>query len=167
MTDTQGTYGRPYTERARRAQRVATDLHVATYRLSGGRLTATLFGLPMLLLSTWGRKSGHLRVAPLLYLPFGDTIVLVASNGGAPRSPTWYLNLLANPRALIQIGALRSEVTAEPVASGDRARYWPRLLEVYPPYAMYQRRTDREIPLLVLRPRDMAIFAQMPDAFRE
>lgn len=154
MTDIRGTYGRPYTERARRAQRVATDLHVATYQLSNGRLTSTLFGLPMLLLSTWGRKTGQLRIAPLLYLAFDETIVLVGSNGGAPRSPTWYLNLLDNPHVLVQIGAQRSEAIAEPVPAAERERYWPRLLEVYPPYATYQQRTDREIPLvrLALRP---------------
>ncbi|MBC8163181.1 MAG: nitroreductase family deazaflavin-dependent oxidoreductase [Roseiflexaceae bacterium] len=149
-----GSYGRPYPRSAARAQRLVTDLHLAAYRLSGGRLGGTLLGMPMLLLSTWGRKTGLLRTAPLLYLPAEGALVLVASNGGAQRSPTWFYNLEANPHALVQVGPARGEVISALASETQRARLWPQLLDVYAGYASYQARTDRQIPVVLLYPQD-------------
>jgi F420H(2)-dependent quinone reductase len=106
MTDDIGTYGRPYPRPVARRQSLLTTLHTVVYQLSGGRIGATLLGMPMLLLTTWGRRTGKLRTTPLLYLPVDDVFVLVASNGGARRHPTWWFNLQANPEALVQIGPL-------------------------------------------------------------
>jgi len=161
-----GTYGRPYPPQAARSQRLVTDLHLLAYRLSGGRIGGTLVGMPMLLLSTWGRKSGKLRTAPLLYLPVDGALVLVASNGGAARSPTWFYNLAANPRALAQVGPVRGEVHATVATASERARLWPLLLQVYPTYDSYQARTDREIPVVLLHPRDSALLRHIPPRYR-
>ncbi|HWQ12601.1 MAG TPA: nitroreductase/quinone reductase family protein [Roseiflexaceae bacterium] len=157
-----GTYGRPYPRRAARWQRVLTTIHTLAYRLSGGRLGATLLGMPMLLLTTRGRRTGRLRTAPLLYLPVDDVFVLVASNGGARVHPTWWFNLQASPEALVQIGPVRGRVHARGATAAERQRFWPLLLQLYPPYARYQARTDREIPLVVLQPRDAALYDAVP-----
>lgn len=161
-----GTYGHPYPVQAARRQRLVTDLHLMVYRLSGGRIGGTLVGMPMLLLSTWGRKTGKLRSAPLLYLPVDGNLVLVASNGGAARSPTWFYNLTANPSALAQVGPVRGEVHATVATAEARAHLWPLLLEVYPGYDNYQARTDREIPVVLLHPRDSVLLQHVPPRYR-
>ncbi len=166
MRTSSGTYGRPYPRRAARWQSVLTTTHTLAYRLSGGRLGTTLLGMPMLLLTTVGRRTGRLRTAPLLYLPVDGVFVLVASNGGARVSPTWWFNLQANPEALVQIGPARGLARATTATPDERRRYWPLLLQLYPPYARYQARTDREIPLVLLHPRDAALAEAVPERFR-
>jgi deazaflavin-dependent oxidoreductase (nitroreductase family) len=84
-----------------------------------------------------------------MYVP-GEEPVLVASNGGSPSHPAWYLNLLADPRAAIDVDGERCEVIARPVSGEERKRLWPRAVEIYPAYAYYQRRTARELPVVVL-----------------
>jgi deazaflavin-dependent oxidoreductase (nitroreductase family) len=158
MTGASATFGRPYPRHVARRQRLLTTIHMFVYRLSGGRIGATLLGMPMLLLTTWGRRTGKLRTAPLLYLPVDDVFVLVASNGGAKQHPTWWFNLQAHPEALVQIGPVRGRVQAVPATPPERRRFWPLLLQVYPAYAQYQARTDREIPLLVFQPIDMELY---------
>jgi F420H(2)-dependent quinone reductase len=167
VMDSAGTYGRPYPRRLARRQRLLTTLHTLAYQLSSGRVGATLLGMPMLLLTTWGRRTGRLRTTPLLYLPVDDVFVLVASNGGARRHPTWWFNLQANPQALIQIGPVRGRVNAVPATRAERQRFWPLLLCVYPPYTRYQARTDREIPLLVLHPIDMELYRFVPPRYQQ
>lgn len=167
MIDSPGAYGRPYPRSVARRQRVLTTLHTLAYQLSGGRIGATLLGMPMLLLTTWGRRTGKLRTAPLLYLPVDDVFVLVASNGGAQRHPTWWFNLRANPDALIQIGPVRGRVHAVPATHAERHRFWPLLLRVYPPYTRYQARTDREIPLVVLHPVDTELYRYVPRRYQQ
>lgn len=157
MRPAPGTFGRPYPRSAARRQAIVTTIHTLAYRLSGGRLGVTVLGMPILLLTTRGRRSGKLRTAPLLFLPVDDTLVLVASNGGARRSPTWWYNLQAYPEALVQIGPVRGRVLAADAAPAQRRRLWPLLLQVYPPYDRYQARTDREIPLVLLRPLDTGL----------
>jgi deazaflavin-dependent oxidoreductase (nitroreductase family) len=167
MIDSAGIYGRPYPRSVARHQRLLTTLHILAYQLSGGRIGATLLGMPMLLLTTWGRRSGRLRTAPLLYLPVDNVFVLVASNGGARRHTTWWFNLRANPEALVQIGAARGRAHAAPATQAERQRFWPLLLRVYPPYARYQARTDREIPLVVLRPIDTELYRYVPRRYQQ
>jgi F420H(2)-dependent quinone reductase len=166
MMNQPATYGRPYPREVARRQQWLTTLHTLVYQLSGGRLGATLLGMPMLLLTTRGRRTGRLRTAPLLYLPVDDSFVLVASNGGAQRNPTWWWNLQAYPEALVQIGPLRGRVLARQADPGERERLWPALLQVYPPYARYQARTDRPIPLLLLRPIDTDLYHAVPARYR-
>jgi F420H(2)-dependent quinone reductase len=161
-----GTFGRRYTRRDARLQKIVTDIHIALYRLSGGRIGGTLLQMPMLLLTTWGRKTGKLRSAPLLYLPIDGEFVLVASNGGAQKHPTWYLNLEARPEAIVQIGPVRERAQARTASETERARYWPLLLRIYPTYAEYQRKTDRPIPLVVLTPTSDALQRYVPRTYR-
>ncbi len=162
MPDQPVTFGRPYPRRVAWWQGMLTKTHTIVYRLSDGRLGATLLGMPMLLLTTVGRRSGKLRTTPLLYLPVDDVFVLVASNGGALRHPTWWFNLQGRPEALVQIGPARGRVRAVPVSPAERRRFWPLLLQVYSPYARYQARTDREIPLIVLHPLDTELYRSVP-----
>jgi deazaflavin-dependent oxidoreductase (nitroreductase family) len=106
----------------------------------------------VLLLTTTGRRSGKRRTAPLGYFESDDAYVITASNGGSPRQPAWYYNLRADPSATIQVGKSVIEVHAEEATGEDRDRLWARLVEVAPTYRMYGSRTNRRIPMFVLRP---------------
>src|SRR6266508_3131302 len=167
MTGQSATFGRPYPRQVAWRQGLLTKTHTLVDRLSGGRLGATLLGMPMLLLTTWGRRSGKLRTTPLLYIPVNDMFVLVASNGGALHHPTWWFNLQAHPDALVQIGPTRGRVQAVPVSPDERRRFWPLLLQIYPPYARYQARTDRGIPLIALHPIDTDLYQFVPARYRQ
>ena len=129
---------------------VFSALHRLVYEASGGRVGANLVRMPVLLLTTTGRSSGTRRTVPLTYLEDGDDLVLVASYGGSPTHPAWYLNLEANPEVEVQIGRERRPMRARRATPEERARLWPRVVEAYHGYAGYQRRTRREIPLVVL-----------------
>jgi deazaflavin-dependent oxidoreductase (nitroreductase family) len=134
-----------------------TAQHVRVYKLTRGRIWGTFPGypeVPIALIDHVGRKSGERRTTPLIYMPDGDDVVLVASNGGAPKTPAWCGNLLAAPETTVQIGGERRPVVAALAEGDERARLWPKVVEMYPPYGEYQKRTDREIPVLVLRRRE-------------
>jgi deazaflavin-dependent oxidoreductase (nitroreductase family) len=113
-----------------------------------------MFGGPVLLLNTTGRKSGQRRTNPLLYVRDGEDFVLIASNGGAPKHPAWYLNLMATPDATVEVGDREFRVRAQEADGEEKARLWQKMVEMYPAYDSYQKKTEREIPLLVLHPRD-------------
>ena len=106
--------------------------------------------LPTLLLTTIGRKSGQPRILPLLYVRVGDGFVIVASKGGAPQHPAWYLNLVETPACEIQVGKEHYRVNARVSEGEERAVLWKKMAELYPPYDDYQAGTDREIPVVVL-----------------
>lgn len=106
----------------------------------------------MLLLNTTGRKSGQRRTTPLLYLRDGEDFVVIASNGGAPKHPAWYFNLKANPETTVELGDREVRVRAEEASSEEKARLWPKVVEMYSGYEGYRRKTDREIPLIFLHP---------------
>ena len=106
-----------------------------------------------LLLTTIGRKSGQPRTTPLLYLKDGDNVLLAASKGGMPHHPLWYLNLQANPKVEVEIGSKKIPMVARQASAEEKGRLWPRLVALYPAYAAYQTRTDRDIPVLILTPR--------------
>ena len=125
----------------------------AVYRATGGRLVGKVGNAGVLLLTTTGRRSGKSRIVPLLYVPDGDTFVIVASQGGHDTSPAWALNLRANPAATIQVGKRITNVHAEELTGDARARLWTSLVAVYPDYEEYRSRTDREFPVIALRPR--------------
>jgi F420H(2)-dependent quinone reductase len=141
--------------RARNAiGRGAGKLHSSIYRASDGHVWGKMFGAPVLLLSTTGRKSGQRRTTPLVYTMDGDDFVLIASNGGAPKHPAWYLNLMANPDATVEVGDREARVRAEEAHQYEKARLWQKMVEVYSGYDGYQRKTEREIPVIVLHPLD-------------
>jgi deazaflavin-dependent oxidoreductase (nitroreductase family) len=137
-----------------RAFDVGTQGHVLAYRASQGLVGHRVPGLPpMLLLDHVGAKSGKHRTLPLVYVRVGDEVVLVASKGGAPRNPAWFHNLKANPDTTVQIGGHKRQVHARVATAAERARLWPKVVDAYGGYASYQRRTEREIPLILLDPR--------------
>ena len=133
--------------------RFVYPLHRWLYRTTGGRIGHRTRQGPVLLLTTVGRKSGQPRTTPLLYMADGDDVVVVASNGGRPQTPAWWHNLRAQPEAEVQVGPRRMSVAAELAGPEERARLWPRLTGFYGGWAHYQTLTDREIPVVVLRPR--------------
>jgi F420H(2)-dependent quinone reductase len=133
------------------AQRAATKLHSFVYRATNGRLGGRLAGGPVLLLTTTGRRSGEERTVPLLYLRDGERFVVVGSNGGTASHPAWWLNLKANPEATVEIGRRKLRVRAEQAIQRDKERLWPRLVEMYGGYESYRERTNREIPVVLLR----------------
>jgi deazaflavin-dependent oxidoreductase (nitroreductase family) len=130
-----------------------TGLNNVLYRASGGRLFGSFDGNPVLLLHHVGRRSGEERVTPLLYLPDGDDVVIVASMGGTPKHPAWFHNLTDRPETEIELGRERRAVRARVAGPEERARLWPRLVERYPGFDAYQHRTRREIPVVILAPR--------------
>ena len=128
--------------------------HVLVYRASHGVIGHRIpGGAPMLLLDHVGAKSGKRRTTPLVYGRDGQNIVLVASKGGHPRHPAWYHNLLANPDTTIQVGSSRSQVHARVAEGDERTRLWQLMVGIYSGYDGYRRRTEREIPVVVLEPR--------------
>jgi F420H(2)-dependent quinone reductase len=144
--------GRDFSGLARMALRVLGGIHERIYRATDGAIGGRLVGSPVLLLTTVGRKTGEDRTAPLLYLEDGGRLVVVASMGGAPRHPAWYLNLVASGEARVRVGDRTLRVKAEEARDEEKSRLWARLVEMYPPYESYQRRTEREIPVVLLRP---------------
>ncbi len=132
-------------------KRIGSALNRWAYRLSNGRITGSYQGVPILLLTTTGRKSNKPRTWPLLFFRDEDRYILIASNGGADYHPAWLLNLRANPHATIEIGRNRMEVTAEEATGDERDRLWRVASQAYPSYERYQSRTSREIPVVVLR----------------
>lgn len=141
-------------ERAMRlGLRLAGALHRAVYRLSGGRLAGSVRGgLPTLLLTTTGRRSGLPRTWPLGYLTEGESLIVVASALGLPNHPAWYLNLRDDPAVAVQTGDRTRPMRAETATGAERARPWGRVVAAYPFFADYQARTERQIPVVVLCP---------------
>jgi F420H(2)-dependent quinone reductase len=128
--------------------------HIWIYRATNGLIGHRVPGSPpMLLLDHVGARSGTRRTSPLVYARDGANVVLVASKGGFPKNPAWFHNLKANPDTTIQIGRERSNVRARVATAEERGHLWPLVVGVYGGYEDYQRRTEREIPLVVLEPR--------------
>jgi deazaflavin-dependent oxidoreductase (nitroreductase family) len=123
--------------------------HNALYRWTGGKFGGHVGKAPVLLLTVAGRKTGKRRTTPLLYGTSGDGLVVIASMGGAPKSPGWYFNL-QNAEADVQIGREHRRVRARDAEGEERERLWAKANEVWPHYAEYAQKTDREIPVVVL-----------------
>ena len=138
----------------RAGQRFFTGLHARVYRLSGGRIGSHMGPVENVLLTTTGRRTGRSRTTPLGVLADGDRLVLVASNGGAPRHPDWYLNLTAHPEVTVQRGAHVLRMRARTATPQERDVLWPRVVGRYAGYARYQRNATREIPLVICEPVD-------------
>ena len=132
--------------------KLMTGSHILLYRLTQGVVGGLVAGVPNLLLTTIGRKSGRRHTVPLLCLPDGADLIVVASYGGAPEEPQWCKNLRANPQAWVTLGTHHWEVFAEESSASLKQKMWPVFCRYYPGYTTYQGRTDRVIPLMVLRP---------------
>ncbi|MBF0277142.1 MAG: nitroreductase family deazaflavin-dependent oxidoreductase [SAR324 cluster bacterium] len=106
--------------------------------------------IPTLLLTTTGRRSGKPVLLPLIYGETGNSYVVIASKGGAPQHPAWYLNLTAHPEVTLQVAADRFQGNARTVSGAERTKLWEQMVDLYPPYTDYQNKTDREIPVVVI-----------------
>jgi F420H(2)-dependent quinone reductase len=129
---------------------------VEEYERSGGQRASTLrdTGLPIIIVTTRGQRSGKLRKTPLMKVEHDGEYALVASMGGAPRNPVWYHNLKADPQAvMVQDGPEPFDVDVREVGGDERAVWWQRAVDAFPPYADYERRTERQIPVFVARRR--------------
>lgn len=129
----------------------------ALMRLSGGRLTApgVMAGLPVVMLTTRGARSGRPRTVPVVAFPDGDKFVLIASHWGRARHPAWYYNLCANPEATLAVEGRERIYIARETAGDEREAYWQKAVEIYVGYAVYKLRAgNRQIPVMVLSPRD-------------
>jgi deazaflavin-dependent oxidoreductase (nitroreductase family) len=128
-------------------------LHPRIYRWSGGRIGGRVLGLPVLLLTTTGRRTSKPRTIALTYLPKGESCVVIASYVGEPRHPAWYLNLQKSPQAEIRIGSRCIPVLAREATGEERSQLWDEAVSKLGDYAEYQKRTERRIPVVVLDPR--------------
>ena len=140
------------TVRRNRAMELAWTAHRWLYRLSGGRIGATLGALPVLMLTTKGRKTGELRAVLLTYVADGDRDAVFASHAGEEREPPWWLNLRAAREAEIQVDGRTVQVRAREAEGEERTRLWERATSAEPNYAEYQKRTTRRIAVVVLEP---------------
>ncbi len=127
---------------------------VELYETSGGTQGTTLreTGLPVVIITNRGARSGKLRKTPVMRVEHGGRYAAVASRGGAPTNPVWYYNLRADPQVELQDGPRKQDMTAREVTGEERAEWWERAVAAYPPYAEYQQRTTRQIPVFVLEP---------------
>ncbi len=127
---------------------------VELYESSGGTEGTTLqdTGLPVILLTTRCARSGKIRKTPLMRVEHDGEYALVASKGGAPEHPVWYHNVKADPHVELRDRTVKQDMTAREVTGEEKARWWERAVAAFPPYADYQKKTDREIPVFVLTP---------------
>lgn len=139
-------------------KKLFTTSHVKLYQLSGGRLGNKMRGFNVLLLETTGRKTGKKHTTPLGYFSHPEGYVIVASNSGEAGHPAWYFNLTKEPRARIQVLDRVMPVTAEVLTGNARAQTWQQVVTSSPLYADYEKRTTREIPLVLLKPCPTARF---------
>jgi len=130
--------------------RILGGVHRRIYRLTGGKVGGRLGKLPVLLLTTSGRKSGRPRTQPLVYTQVGDGYAVIASKGGAPQHPLWYLNLREDPFATVTVGRETLKVRARDAEGDERKRLWRTLADLYPGYERYAQKTSRRIPVVVL-----------------
>jgi len=131
--------------------KIFTGMHKAVFNLSGGRVAGKAFGMPVVHLTTTGRKSGQPRTT-MLTTPVHDTdsVVLVASYGGDDRDPAWFLNLRDNPKVQVTMNGTTRDMTARIATAAEKADLWPKVVKAYKGYAGYQEKTDRDIPLVIV-----------------
>src|SRR5271165_4807106 len=124
------------------------------YAESGGTDAADMKGMPIILLTTVGAKTGKLRKSPLMRVEHNGEYAVVASLGGAPKNPVWYYNLTASPHVELQDGPVKKDYQAREVHDSERSAWWERAVAAWPDYAEYQKKTTRTIPVFVLSPID-------------
>ena len=122
------------------------------YAESGGTEAGDMKGMPIILLTTVGARTGKLRKTPLMRVEHDGEYAIVASLGGAPKNPVWYNNVAKNPRVELQDGGVKHDYDAREVFGDEKAAWWERAVTAYPDYADYQKNTDRQIPVFVLTP---------------
>ena len=125
---------------------------VEEFRANDGKVGGPFDGAPLLLLHTIGKRTGKERVHPLMYQQRGNDYVIFASKGGAPEHPDWYYNLLANPEASVEVGNKTQSVRAYVADDNEREPLWEKQKQDYPGFADYERKTDRQIPVIILEP---------------
>src|SRR5947209_9836783 len=125
---------------------------VQEYESSGGTRGTMLRGVPVIVITSVGSRSGKLRKNPVMRVEHDGVYAAVASKGGTPENPAWYRNLVEHPLVELQDGASKSDYTVREASGDERAVWWQRAVEVWPDYATYQTKTDRQIPVLVLEP---------------
>jgi len=125
---------------------------VALYEGSGGTKGTTMRGMPVVIITSIGATTGKIRKIPLMRVEHDGSYAAVASQGGAPKHPTWYFNLVADPRVEVQDGPVKQQMLAREVSGEEKAQWWERAVAAFPDYADYQEKADREIPLFVLDP---------------
>ena len=126
---------------------------IEDFRASRSKNGVPLDGRPMLLLTTTGAKSGQRRTTPVMYIPDGDRVLVIASNAGAPSHPDWYRNLVAHPEVTFEVGSETFDGTAVVAEGSERQRLWTRIVELYPFFADHQAKITRQIPVVVLERR--------------
>ena len=126
---------------------------VELYESSGGTKGTTMRGLPVIVITSRGARSGKVRKTPVMRVEHDGKYAAVASQGGAPKHPVWYFNLVTHPQVEVQDGPLKQDMTARELTGAEKAVWWERAVAAFPNYAGYQERTDREIPVFVLEPR--------------
>lgn len=146
------TLGRPPRSPDEMDFTIRGDSHVQAYRETGGERGYIWNNATTLLLTTKDRKSGEAKTVPLIFVADGDDYVIIASLGGAPKHPVWYLNLEANPRVTLQVKDKVFEADARTAQSPERERLWGKAVEAWPQYDDYQAKTSRQIPVVVLSP---------------
>jgi deazaflavin-dependent oxidoreductase (nitroreductase family) len=134
----------------RAVQKVVTKGHEVVVKATGGRVGGRIAGMDVLVLHTVGRKSGLPRTTPLTYMNDDENLILVASNGGARNHPTWFLNLTAEPNVEVERKGKKEKWTARRATKEEKERLWPKITSTYKGYASYQKRTDRDIPVVIL-----------------
>jgi deazaflavin-dependent oxidoreductase (nitroreductase family) len=127
---------------------------VETYEGSGGTRGTTMQGMPVVILTTRGAKTGKIRKTPLMRVENNGEYAVVASLGGAPKHPVWYYNLKAHPEVELQDGPTKQDMVAREITGDEKARWWKTAVAAFPPYEGYQKKTDREIPVFVLTPKE-------------
>lgn len=139
--------------------RIMSKVNTAVYRATGGLIgskwrvgSAFPRGVPVCLFTSTGRKSKQPRTTPLLYLPDGDRVIVVASQGGMPRHPAWYLNITSDPEVTVQVKRQVRRMRARVADERERAELWPRLVRLYADFDAYQSWTERQIPVVICEP---------------
>lgn len=126
-------------------------LHLALFRLTGGRIGGRASGIDMVMLDTIGRKSGLTRTVPIACYPYDGDITVVASNNGSDKDPVWWLNLKANPKIELQLHTQRYLAVAEQLSDSERDAHWPEIIKINPTQIRHQRRSSRKLPVIRLR----------------
>ncbi len=139
-------------KRTRQFIKPFSKFNVFVYKLTSGRLMGTFGGRPVVLITMKGAKSGEPRTIPLMYVPYKDGVIIVGSQGGAPKSPVWVKNLDKYPEITAQYQGKKMKLKARKVDDAEKAAVWPTCVEHYPPFDDYQKRTDRNIPVYVCEP---------------
>jgi deazaflavin-dependent oxidoreductase (nitroreductase family) len=133
--------------------KLVTKIQVAVFRSTNGKLMASMRGMPVLLLTTVGRKTRQARTTPLMYIRDGEAYVITASNNGRDRHPAWFYNLQASPQAQIDLPGKRIQVTATIATPAEKEQLWPILVAQAPFFDGYRKKTSRQIPMLLLKPQ--------------